>query len=262
MNKPSSDDKSVELTPLENLPLDVAPSTSELEAAYLILLRLSLNPVQLPEDFQRKLTRVFLKLLPKEATAQHIPKGWRPGSTASYYKESAAKDLQVVLDSMIAETPDAVGKLKDRFLNRRVLNLNKATLYQKITQGWLYLIEHMDPEGVYKNLRLECEVQREHEGVRIARKANMQTKSIAATLAASATLDGASQTGSVVNWRSALEEFIVNAKEDDVFNMDGLTLDDEDIQNIKSMLITIPGMNVIALNERRIKLLFNMEMYG
>ena len=93
--------------------------------------------------------------LPDGKTAQRVvdlvvsgkkPPGYSRRSVASYYTEDYALWLKRDLDQMLSRNVSRV------FLYKDWPELSPNSLYLRIMQGWEYLINELDPDGIYKKL--------------------------------------------------------------------------------------------------------------
>ncbi len=99
-----------------------------------------------PMSEQNSITVTF----PDKQTASRIvdlvvrnkPSGWGRKSFASYYNEHYALQLKRELDAMIASK-------KSRMIGLGTKIKSSRTMYLLVNQSWRYLIDHLDPDGIY-----------------------------------------------------------------------------------------------------------------
>jgi len=80
---------------------------------------------------------------------------------APYYKQFFALELKPVVDQM------AVDKQPRLILFEDNQDLTKHSLYNKINQSFQYLVNHLDPSGIYATLRDEIKIKPETSGIRL-----------------------------------------------------------------------------------------------
>jgi hypothetical protein len=73
-------------------------------------------------------------------------RNWSASTNCPYYSERPALQLKAILDQMEASKDYAIPKDP---------RLSKGSMVQKLSQAWLFLIDHLDPDGKYRQMRLE-----------------------------------------------------------------------------------------------------------
>ena len=99
----------------------------------------------MPSDQQIKTARETL------IQAGHIRRGCRPNTVLPYYKEKYALEFKKEVDKILAN-PDEPVVIAPR-------NCRLVTQYHKLIQGRLYLIDHLDPEGTYREAKKHLEMK-------------------------------------------------------------------------------------------------------
>jgi len=93
-------------------------------------------------------------------TPQEKPDRWKQRTVASYYKEDFAKELQPIVDGMLADGANAKPRV---FKYAAFPNISHGSLYVKISQAFMYLIDHFDtPEKKYRIFRDAVSLKRKH----------------------------------------------------------------------------------------------------
>ena len=84
-----------------------------------------------------------------------------PSSVMSYYKERYAKMVKNAIDKMLECKKNMVFRYEDFSHN------SASTLYQKVFQGKLYLLDHLDPEMKYAKVDGEMTITKKPDGIRL-----------------------------------------------------------------------------------------------
>jgi len=92
--------------------------------------------------------------------ASKRPPHWDVRSNVPYYKEIWARELLPLLDAMLVDGQDK------EVLFSSYPALKKRTLYAKINQSWLYILDHLDPEQKYVRQRATCEARITKTGIK------------------------------------------------------------------------------------------------
>ena|SRR2546425_920100 len=107
----------------------------------------------------------------RTAQGGHVARrtNWSPSTNGPYYREGYAKELKTYLDQM-QRPKDCV--IPDEFrLGRR------RSTRVKVNQAWLFLIDHLDPDGKYRQMRLEIRIRLTLAGVDLQWKSQARRKS-------------------------------------------------------------------------------------
>lgn len=158
----------------------------------------------------------------------------------SYYSEEWGKAIKPVLDTMIATRNPQHFYLKD------FPNLAKKTLYLRIYNSWLWLIDNQDPDGIYQKLKNETEISQAYAtGIRIEFKDTAPAVMPAAPVNVS--LD------SIFKLQNKISEFLEKPLDHDMmFDEKGLSLNQEQIESIEAGLPpkSPPKFNWIVEHDR------------
>lgn len=161
----------------------------------------------------------------------------------SYYKREAALELIPTLDAMIDD------KKAKRFRYERFAHLSKKSLYLKINQSWLFIIDYMDDDKRYLKLRQQTKISEDKDiGVTILFRAPGGE----AGMVAESPEDG--ETSFTPKWRKDLEKYIKEGKADEMFHKKNLALTAEDIDWVYSSLGGLDGI-VFKVNPREIRVI-------
>jgi hypothetical protein len=121
------------------------------------------SPLNFSKAEVEALVREAIGLKPK-VVAQHNAKV-RQGQP--YYKENYARELIPVLEAMLLDGKDRMYKYA------AFRKLKKHTLMCKIQQSFNYLLDHLDPKGVYTTQRDEMLIREEPVGVALRWRRNL-----------------------------------------------------------------------------------------
>lgn len=148
----------------------------------------------------------------------------------SYYKEEFALALKPYLDAI--ETSNPVLFLKASFGNIAI-----RTIYLRVYQSWLWLMDHHADKEKYKELKSRFEIQQNKHDVRIRRK----------TSVADVTLVGTTQSeqhDDLVPLQNRIDEFLRKEMvlEHELFEENNLSLNQESIDVILDSLAGLEGI--------------------
>jgi len=208
------------------------------------------------ETFDDKLKRVFVDPKVQAAVVDQVirkkPKGWGRHSNAPYYSEVYGKQLQVVVDAMMIDRQPRC-YFYDEYLKKH--GVSKETLYLRVNQSRLWLLEQMDPDGRYTKFFSLVEIHRERGvGVIIRYKPEFQDGDDS---------DFAPRTVLPVNemprWKKEVDEFLENASAGDKKHIDKLALSPDDILQLKIQLAGLKDVisNITAFEIKLVKI--NLE---
>jgi hypothetical protein len=184
-----------------------------------------------------------------------LPPGYSDKSNPSYYREQYALEMKKILDLMI-NPADGSFTIRDQVIEyKKMHSVNKYTLYQRIIMGWKYLCDYLDPTGKYKEIRLQTRCSHEHRGISIRWKSNLikylGTESL---LNARSEIPTGEQS---ISWKKELEDFILNAENNQVFKKSNIILTDGQIQIVKGMLVDLPGFIPVEISRNKVIVMFN-----
>jgi hypothetical protein len=184
------------------------------------------------------------------------PKGWQDGSSATYYKPKYGK---WVLEEIISKI-EGKGKNLDYEISARDFRVSRKTLKMLAVQGWLWLIEHSEPEvgAKYRQLRDELEISLSSNGIVLRWK-----DSHVVDLGAKVELQEIQHDRNArVKWKSELDDFIANAKDNDKLVCENLDLRADQIEYIKELVQQCPGIFIKNLKTTKIELIKNLVVWN
>lgn len=161
-------------------------------------------------------------------------------SNYSYYHEVFALEVKQVLDDMIADKKDRIWRLSS------YPDLKVSSLYMRIYQGIRYLIENMDPDGIYAKYRLEyMTLTKEKDGVRLSWLRDR--------------LEGRGFKPDIVSdreitheWKEHVERFIEQSDEK-ILHLKNLALTIQQVNDLQSSFEGLEGI-MSVVTEREIKI--------
>lgn len=77
------------------------------------------------------------------------PQGWSRRSNASYYKQSFAEEIKVLIDGMLESRKDIILRYSSYCLPDVRNGISKNTLYLRVNQSVKFLLDKLDPDGKY-----------------------------------------------------------------------------------------------------------------
>lgn len=146
-----------------------------------------------------------------------------------YYKAHFAMELKFILDRMIQS------RRTQEFRYIDFPRLSKHSLYLKVYQSFLYLIDHADPDGEYIKLRNDTEIFKSENGVRI-RCVNKDR----APLNVAEEVDDAAPP--LPPWRVKIDGFLQNGKVGEKLIIDKLSLTTEQVEDLQTLLQEVDGV--------------------
>lgn len=165
---------------------------------------------------------------PHKTSSPNREAHWNRRTVMSYYKEPFAKELQVVLDGMLLDEEDREFRFVD------FPRYTKNTLYAKINQSWLYLVDCLDPDKKYVALRQRTEIKTTKTGIRIK----------FTTPGSEIPLHAVKVEKEVFThkWKDKFDDFVENGKIGEKLHLTKLSLSEEDIQDLKMSLYSIDSI--------------------
>lgn len=94
-----------------------------------------------------------------KAMARGRPRMWKKSSTATYYAERYALELKAVVDQMIKDQQNYEYRYSE------FPHLSRNTVYLRINQSKMYLLQELDFDGSYKRFFEGIRITREPSGV-------------------------------------------------------------------------------------------------
>lgn len=187
------------------------------------------------------ITNAKINALLRENEYTIKPDKWSKKSNAPYYRERYALQIKQVFDTMIKDFENGIYEERV-FYYKDTPELSKNTLYLKINQAKLYLLDKLDADGRYRHFDSLIKIKKEANlGVKITYKdgvlvADEDGKSIQNPI-------------NVVNFiekKSAIDmidAWLDKATPGDKLHLKKLFLPDDELYKIKSM---IAGLDDIA----------------
>ena len=157
------------------------------------------------------------------------PANWSKSANAPYYNEKCALELKSEVDGLIESAKNGIfDELIYSYLDHRQYSPN--TLYLKVNQSKLFLLDHLDPEGIYKTFFEYVRITRDKgRGVRISFVDKNPEKELNPTSVVPKEI----QHDHVEDQVSA---FLENAKPNDKLHIKNISLGESDINILKISL--------------------------
>ena len=195
------------------------------------------------QDLFKKVDKEKLAKLLADRGDTKKPNNWSSLTNAPYYRERFALELKVVLDEMIQEAEANI--FEDReFFYSSFPTLSHNTLYLRVNQSKLYLVNKLDSENKYKRFLELVAITREKSGIRLSY--NRDVLHPAVPLKANKVMPIEQQT---ITWKVKLDEFLSSDKAG-VFELDKLALDDDDIEVITNSLSQLNNVIYSIKNDK------------
>jgi hypothetical protein len=158
------------------------------------------------------------------------PKGWSRRSNAPYYKQYYAEAIKKEIDKMLVDRVDIIYDYKT-FCGENEELMAKNTLYARINQSIHFLLDCLDPQGVYKAWYEVVRITQEKGrgiSIRFAEDFRREQKEIQSPKPIMATQD-------VPLWKRRMDTWL---ESDDVtpFVMEPLCLSDVEVAQIREEL--------------------------
>ena len=181
------------------------------------------------------------------------PLTWSKRANVPYYKARYALEIKHIFDEMILAAED--GDKEPRIIKYvDYPEVSHTTLYLKINQSLLYLLEKMDEAGIYSNFRQLVQISRVRSvGIKFSLVHALDNKPLSAFKISSANIpkekplerirEVISDTPKVLeapnlneDWKAALHAFVEKAEPGQTFKSNNLSLTMEDGEYIKQMI--------------------------
>lgn len=192
----------------------------------------------MPEEtnIDDKLKAVFANPQTRAAVASAIasprPAGWSKHSKASYFRKCYADEIKGHIDEQIKTGQDLVFRYETWC---RILSISERTLYTRINQSILYLVEKMDVDGVYskwyENVDIDCKTS--GLGIVISISKIAETKALKPELVV--------PRQSLPQWRKDLMDWLESDTEDP-FVRENIALSTEEITLLREEFLTNEGL--------------------
>lgn len=143
-----------------------------------------------------------------------------------YYKSHFAQEIKFVLDRMIAN------KRTQEFRYVDYPRLSKHSLYLKVYQSFLWLIDFQDPDGAYITLRNQVDIKKCPQGVRI-KHVNSDPSPLNVAEEVDETVE------IIPEWRTKMDDFIEKAAHGEKLVLDKLKLKPEEVEELTEQSIKL-----------------------
>lgn len=184
---------------------------------------------------------------------RHIrPPNWSSSSRAGYYMEKYAVWLKKDLDMLLTrpKTQVCIYKCSTYHLSRR-------SLQNRIMQAWNYLIDYLDENKKYADLRTQVMVELHSEGVALSWKKEKGLVVEGSILAPEFREEKIDQEAP---WKIAIDNFLENAKENDKMDI-RVNITQEDVDWLTNeYLVGMADTMVWTIGKRRIYLIKNKDL--
>ena len=173
-----------------------------------------------------------------------IPKGWKPGTVAPYFRRSYGMDLKRILDEL-KENQDVT-------IDCKPFGLQAKTMLLRLNQAFLWIIEFVDgPDAKYKCLREQIELAKESKFVVRIHWKNKVKHSIV--------VEKAIDQKKSFKWKAELEDYFESAQENEKHVIDGreYKLNEDDIAYITEGVALLENFHVIKATNEMVIILRN-----
>ena len=174
------------------------------------------------------------------AVVKKRPLGWSQRSRAAYYNEKNGKWLLRDIDAMIKDRKARIYRYSN------FPGLSQTSLYLKINQSFRYILDNLDPDGLYKQFE---------ESIRITRQANTGV-----IIRFESTGDADSLEAEVMDsiksrpkWMDKMDEWL-EGEDTKPLIKEGLRLTDEEVAQIKLELSGITSV-MAAVDNASVKIM-------
>ena len=166
------------------------------------------------------------------------PRKWKKNTVAPYYKALYGEQMKAVFDAMLLDRKDREFKYEE------FPTLSRNTLYLRVNQSRLYLVEEMDPEGVYKKFAECISITREKTGILLSIPEDFKSPSKPFV---PDIVDAVAD-----NWEADLDTFLEESKPGDQFIRKNLSISEEKQQDMMDSMSTLEDI-VCSITYRTIK---------
>lgn len=203
---------------------------------------------ELPKDLADKISHVF----PQEAAANLVkqivskrPSGWSSRSNSPYYTDECGKQMREVANRMI-ETGEPVVYSYDIWC-APPRGMSQNTLYTRINQSIRYLVERLDPNGLYRRWYDSVAIERNHKrgGIIVQLKTGVLLPDFAPRQVEPAK--------NLPNWKRDLDNWL-ESDEMKPFNKERLCLTIEEINQLKLELSGLKSI-MFSVDARSVKVI-------
>ncbi len=177
----------------------------------------------------------------KELAPQQITDSSMLGKRAlsmPYYKERFGLELKQTADAMLSDGKNRVYRYRD------FKHLSKSSLYLRISQGLMYLVDKLDTiENKYKTLANNIELKKMDDGVHLEFIEKLGEAQIAEDIEAPI---------KDREWKIKLEDFLTNGKVNTKLTLKELNLDEEDIEEANQILFGLEDQLMFRISKTEI----------
>lgn len=183
--------------------------------------------------------------LPKD-TSPELADQRQKAKGFSYYTEENAKALQGVVDAMMKDgIPRKFTKAKYK---REV-----ETLLKMIGRGFLYLADHLDPDGKYRKFRKRVVIHRDDANEAVILYFKFKHVDTYTTGVEKIDERKHKPERAATDWQTPLDEFIESGKKGQTLRIDHLWLDAEKQIAVRAGLAGLAGLiEVVEVSQERI----------
>ncbi len=209
------------------------------------------TPIVNRESIKDKLLEELHKIFTGEEANKHYheyltkkkerPEHWKRLSNVPYYKERFALELKVVLDAMILDGQDREYRYAD------FPDTKRNTIYLRVNQAKLYLLEELDFDGRYHKLFQCITISRERTGIRLSFHKDVRegTGFMPTTVISNTSID---------NLRSRIDQFISEATTGQKFEDTKVSIGPDEVIALRNSFVGLEGF-VANITESSVKII-------
>jgi hypothetical protein len=184
--------------------------------------------------------KLFTRML-RQAKIENVrPIYWSKRARAPYYRRRFAEEIKSVIDRLLDDKRDKI------FLYASFPTLSKNSLYLKIHQAFLFLVEEMDDEKMtYRNAKDNIAITKESTGILLTWVPNSP---------ALTTAEDAKDNLIRNEWKNQLDKFLEQAEQGEKLSLTGLHLTQDDLDTLDISLCQLKNF-AYKLSPREIHVL-------
>lgn len=180
-----------------------------------------------PEQIRQVLMNTRLAKAVSGLPSKKTPHNWSYRSSSPYYKEYYGKELKGVFDRLAAGGPPEVFSFSDG----RQKNMLPGTVYLRVNQSILYLLEQLDTEDdYYKKLRKRIVVERK---LGLGIKLSLRPDGITEDAKSFKPMTEHQMVTEAPRWKRILLEWVSNANVGDEYDKEGLSLTASEVKELE-----------------------------
>jgi len=160
----------------------------------------------------------------------------------SYYSSEYAEAMRPTFDAMIAD------KLPRQFSCERY-GRTLSSLDKLIRRSLMYLVDHNDPSGVYKQFKKQTMIKQNYKKDAI----DIKYKVPAPNVSGSDSLADESANAQA-NWQQSLDMFICDGEAGTQIIIDNINLNAEEIDNVRAGIAGLSEIELVTIDSRKIVL--------